>query len=95
VWCQDIKTADWSENVAPFWPAVIKSALTWKGITSLLTSGMHALLLTVLLLSMDCTKYLEPDWDLKLLLSMDCTTDWDLKLLLSMDSTKYLEPIGI
>ncbi|CAN6280288.1 unnamed protein product [Urochloa humidicola] len=34
-----IKTADWSENVAPFWPAVIKSALTWKGITSLLTSG--------------------------------------------------------
>ncbi|CAL5019042.1 unnamed protein product [Urochloa decumbens] len=36
---EDIKTADWSENVAPFWPAVIKSALTWKGITSLLTSG--------------------------------------------------------
>lgn len=36
---EDVKTADWSENVAPFWPAVIKSALTWKGITSLLTSG--------------------------------------------------------
>nr|CAB3447624.1 unnamed protein product [Digitaria exilis] len=36
---EDIKTADWSENVAPFWPAVIKSALTWKGLTSLLTSG--------------------------------------------------------
>ncbi|KAF7132887.1 hypothetical protein RHSIM_Rhsim09G0190300 [Rhododendron simsii] len=36
---QDIKTADWSENVAPFWPAVIRSALTWKGITSLLRSG--------------------------------------------------------
>ncbi|KAL2502766.1 Tocopherol O-methyltransferase [Forsythia ovata] len=36
---QDIKAADWSENVAPFWPAVIKSALTWKGITSLLRSG--------------------------------------------------------
>nr|TKW41109.1 hypothetical protein SEVIR_1G292300v2 [Setaria viridis] len=36
---EGIKTADWSENVAPFWPAVIKSALTWKGITSLLTSG--------------------------------------------------------
>ncbi|CAA3001407.1 gamma-tocopherol methyltransferase [Olea europaea subsp. europaea] len=33
---QDIKAADWSEYVAPFWPAVIKSALTWKGITSLL-----------------------------------------------------------
>lgn len=38
--CQDIRTADWSENVAPFWPAVIKSALTWKGLTSLLRSGM-------------------------------------------------------
>ncbi|XP_058181637.1 gamma-tocopherol methyltransferase, chloroplastic-like [Rhododendron vialii] len=36
---QDIKTADWSKNVAPFWPAVIRSALTWKGITSLLRSG--------------------------------------------------------
>nr|AGF92674.1 gamma-tocopherol methyltransferase [Zea mays subsp. mays] len=36
---EDIKTADWSENVAPFWPAVIKSALTWKGFTSLLTTG--------------------------------------------------------
>ncbi|KAI8540605.1 hypothetical protein RHMOL_Rhmol09G0276000 [Rhododendron molle] len=37
---QDIKAADWSENVAPFWPAVIRSALTWKGFTSLLRSGM-------------------------------------------------------
>ncbi|XP_043695780.1 probable tocopherol O-methyltransferase, chloroplastic [Telopea speciosissima] len=36
---QDIKTADWSEYVAPFWPAVIRSALTWKGLTSLLRSG--------------------------------------------------------
>ncbi|RAL46940.1 hypothetical protein DM860_016574 [Cuscuta australis] len=36
---RDIKVADWSENVAPFWPAVIKSALSWKGITSLLRSG--------------------------------------------------------
>lgn len=36
---QDIKTADWSENVAPFWPAVIRSALTWNGLTSLLCSG--------------------------------------------------------
>ncbi|CAI9760698.1 unnamed protein product [Fraxinus pennsylvanica] len=36
---QDIKAADWSESVAPFWPAVIKSALTWNGITSLLRSG--------------------------------------------------------
>ncbi|KAL6521040.1 Gamma-tocopherol methyltransferase, chloroplastic [Orobanche gracilis] len=35
---EDIKAADWSQYVAPFWPAVVKSALTWKGITSLLTS---------------------------------------------------------
>lgn len=36
---QDIKAADWSEHVAPFWPAVIRSALTWKGITSLIRAG--------------------------------------------------------
>lgn len=36
---EDIKAADWSEYVAPFWPAVIKSALTWKGLTSLVRSG--------------------------------------------------------
>ncbi|OAY70866.1 putative tocopherol O-methyltransferase, chloroplastic [Ananas comosus] len=36
---EDIRTADWSENVAPFWPAVIRSALTWRGFTSLLRSG--------------------------------------------------------
>ncbi|CAL9065284.1 gamma-tocopherol methyltransferase, chloroplastic-like isoform X1 [Musa acuminata AAA Group] len=36
---ENIKTADWSENVAPFWPAVIRSALTWRGFTSLLQSG--------------------------------------------------------
>lgn len=36
---QDIKAEDWSQYVAPFWPAVIRSALTWKGFTSLLRSG--------------------------------------------------------
>ncbi|VVA35565.1 PREDICTED: tocopherol [Prunus dulcis] len=36
---QDIKAEDWSPYVAPFWPAVIRSALTWKGFTSLLRSG--------------------------------------------------------
>ncbi|EXB29127.1 Tocopherol O-methyltransferase [Morus notabilis] len=36
---QDIKAADWSQYVAPFWPAVIRSALTWKGLTSLLRAG--------------------------------------------------------
>lgn len=36
---QDIKTADWSKYVAPFWPAVVRSALTWKGFVSLLRTG--------------------------------------------------------
>nr|POE82169.1 tocopherol o-methyltransferase, chloroplastic [Quercus suber] len=36
---QDIKAKNWSEYVVPFWPAVIRSALTWKGLTSLLRSG--------------------------------------------------------
>nr|GME03562.1 gamma-tocopherol methyltransferase [Ipomoea batatas] len=40
---QDIKVADWSENAAPSWPALRKSALSWKGITSLLTSGWKTL----------------------------------------------------
>ncbi|KAL8257812.1 hypothetical protein R6Q59_029853 [Mikania micrantha] len=40
---QDIKAADWSSNVAPFWPAVIKTALSWKGITSLLRSGWKSI----------------------------------------------------
>ncbi|CAN1132194.1 Probable tocopherol O-methyltransferase, chloroplastic [Linum perenne] len=38
---QDIRTADWSSNVAPFWPAVIRSALTWKGFTSLLRTDIR------------------------------------------------------
>lgn len=40
---QDIKSADWSPFVAPFWPAVIRSALTWKGFTSLLRSGLKTI----------------------------------------------------
>ncbi|KAK9994139.1 hypothetical protein SO802_023842 [Lithocarpus litseifolius] len=36
---QDIKAEDRSQYVAPFWPTVIRSALTWKGLTSLLRSG--------------------------------------------------------
>ncbi|PPR82747.1 hypothetical protein GOBAR_AA37968 [Gossypium barbadense] len=40
---QDIKAADWSERVAPFWPAVICSAFTWKGFISLLRSGLKAI----------------------------------------------------
>ncbi|KAG2398165.1 hypothetical protein LR48_Vigan08g202100 [Vigna angularis] len=40
---QDIKSEDWSRFVAPFWPAVIRSALTWKGLTSLLSSGQKTI----------------------------------------------------
>ncbi|KMZ74939.1 Tocopherol O-methyltransferase [Zostera marina] len=36
---EDIKSADWSSNVAPFWPAVIRSAFTFWGFTSLIRSG--------------------------------------------------------
>lgn len=37
--CADIKTADWSEEVAPFWGEVIKSAFTAEGIGGLLRAG--------------------------------------------------------
>ncbi|XVE90386.1 hypothetical protein DITRI_Ditri20bG0073500 [Diplodiscus trichospermus] len=40
---QDINAADWSQHVAPFWPAVIRSALTWKGFTSLIRSGLKTI----------------------------------------------------
>lgn len=35
----DIKTADWSEEVAPFWGEVIKTAFTSEGIAGLLKAG--------------------------------------------------------
>lgn len=36
---QDIKTADWSEMVSPFWGAVIKSALSTAGVSGLFKAG--------------------------------------------------------
>eukprot|EP00898_Chlorokybus_atmophyticus_P006870 jgi/Chlat1/7184/Chrsp57S06845 len=36
---KDIRTTDWSKEVSPFWPAVIKSALTPQGFIGLLRSG--------------------------------------------------------
>lgn len=36
---QDIKTADWSQEVAPFWGAVIKSALSTEGFSGLFKAG--------------------------------------------------------
>ncbi|KAK4776594.1 hypothetical protein SAY86_005282 [Trapa natans] len=40
---EDIRTADWTRYVAPFWPAVLQSAFTWKGLTSLLRSGFKTI----------------------------------------------------
>ena len=36
---QDIRTADWSSAVSPFWQAVIQSAFSAKGVTGLLRAG--------------------------------------------------------
>lgn len=36
---QDIKSADWTEHITLFWPAVIASALSFKGMLGLLKSG--------------------------------------------------------
>ena len=36
---QDIRTADWSDEVAPFWGAVIKSAMSTQGLAGLFTAG--------------------------------------------------------
>ena len=40
---QDIKTADWSDEVAPFWDAVIRSALTGRGLAGLFKAGWTTL----------------------------------------------------
>ena len=34
-----MRTADWSEEVAPFWGEVIRSALTAQGVAGLLQAG--------------------------------------------------------
>ncbi|CAI5465789.1 unnamed protein product [Closterium sp. Yama58-4] len=40
---QDVRVADWTENISLFWPAVMRSALTPKGIWGLLSSGWKTL----------------------------------------------------
>lgn len=35
----DIRTADWSEEVAPFWKAVIQTALSGAGFAGLMRAG--------------------------------------------------------
>lgn len=36
---EDVRTADWSAAVAPFWPAVIRSALSVSSVRGLLSAG--------------------------------------------------------
>lgn len=40
---EGIQTADWTDEVAPFWPAVIRSALSWRSVAGLLRAGAPAL----------------------------------------------------
>ena len=40
---QDVKTADWSQEVSPFWGAVIRSALSLEGVMGLLKAGWGTL----------------------------------------------------
>lgn len=37
---EGIQTADWTDAVAPFWPAVVRSAMTWRSLGGLLRSGL-------------------------------------------------------
>ncbi|MDB9525981.1 methyltransferase domain-containing protein [Oscillatoria sp. CS-180] len=39
----DVQTADWSDAVAPFWDAVIKSSLQWDAIVGLVQAGWPTL----------------------------------------------------
>ncbi len=39
----NIKTADWSDAVAPFWQAVIRSAFRWQSVLGLIRSGGQAM----------------------------------------------------
>ncbi len=40
---QSVQTDDWTRSIAPFWPAVMRSALRWSSITGLLRSGWPTL----------------------------------------------------
>jgi tocopherol O-methyltransferase len=40
---QDVRTADWSEAVAPFWGAVIRRALTPRGVAGLFGAGWQTI----------------------------------------------------
>jgi tocopherol O-methyltransferase len=43
-WCEaigydNVRIADWSQAVAPFWPAVIRSTMSWRSVLGLLLAG--------------------------------------------------------
>ena len=38
-----VRTDDWTDDIAQFWPAVIASAFTWRGFTGLFRSGLTTL----------------------------------------------------
>ena len=40
---EDIQTADWTENVAQFWKAVMDTALSWRGLRGLLGAGLETI----------------------------------------------------
>lgn len=46
-WSQDVEAADWSDEVAPFWGAVIRSALSAEGIKGLLKAGWTTMKVSV------------------------------------------------
>jgi hypothetical protein len=40
---ENVKTADWSDNVSPFWGEVVETAVSPSGISGLLTAGWDTL----------------------------------------------------
>ncbi|CAM9727291.1 unnamed protein product [Ascophyllum nodosum] len=48
----DIKTDDWTDNIQEFWPAVIRSSLTPKGIFGLIKSGPSTIKAAIAMLLM-------------------------------------------
>ena len=51
---QDIKTADWSDEVAPFWGAVIKSAMSGKGLQGLFKAGWSTIKVSTFRVRSEC-----------------------------------------
>jgi len=50
----DVRTTDWSEEVAPFWKAVIQTALSGAGFAGLLRAGWTTIKVIVEGIKEDC-----------------------------------------